>query len=109
MRTKPFKIVGACIGLAALLLQCKSPEPIEEPAFAATEICKDTCCEKDTGTAVVSRITCPDCKYSKTEILPTEVCLIKYTCQNCKKDLYPKEGDCCVFCTYGDVKCPSKQ
>ncbi|MHA2389931.1 MAG: GDCCVxC domain-containing (seleno)protein, partial [Candidatus Hodarchaeales archaeon] len=21
----------------------------------------------------------------------------------------PKQGDCCVFCSYGDVKCPPMQ
>lgn len=56
-----------------------------------------------------SEITCPKCGYKKTEPLPTEVCLLKYTCQSCRYEMIPEEGDCCVFCTYGDVKCPSKQ
>ncbi|MBA3663720.1 MAG: hypothetical protein H0W61_05875 [Bacteroidetes bacterium] len=56
-----------------------------------------------------SDITCPVCKHTTTEKLPTQVCLIKYTCPTCKTDIYPKEGDCCVFCSYGTVKCPSKQ
>lgn len=56
-----------------------------------------------------SEITCPKCGYKKKEILPTEVCLISYTCENCKIVLHPQNGDCCIFCTYGDQKCPSKQ
>lgn len=56
-----------------------------------------------------SEITCPKCGNKKSEILPTEVCLISYTCEKCKTVLHPKDGDCCVFCTYGDHKCPSKQ
>lgn len=56
-----------------------------------------------------SAITCPKCNYSAIELLPTEICLLKYTCSNCNEILFPKEGDCCVFCTYGTVKCPSMQ
>ncbi|MES2680634.1 MAG: GDCCVxC domain-containing (seleno)protein [Bacteroidota bacterium] len=56
-----------------------------------------------------SIITCPKCNFKKSEEMPTEVCQLKYTCTNCQAVLYPKEGDCCVFCTYGDHKCPSKQ
>ena len=57
----------------------------------------------------ISEITCPKCGFKKKETMPTEVCLIKYTCTKCKTDLHPKDGDCCVFCTYGTQKCPSKQ
>src|SRR6266496_4470497 len=32
-----------------------------------------------------------------------------YECSNCKAVLKPKPGDCCVFCSYGSVKCPPKQ
>jgi hypothetical protein len=56
-----------------------------------------------------SEITCPKCGHKKMETLPTDVCLIKYTCEQCHADLFPKEGDCCVFCSYGTNKCPSKQ
>ena len=56
-----------------------------------------------------SNLTCPACGNTENKVLPTEVCLIKYTCPRCKTDIYPKEGDCCVFCSYGTVKCPSKQ
>jgi hypothetical protein len=56
-----------------------------------------------------AEITCPKCGFKKKEQMPTEVCLIKYTCAKCKTDLFPNEGDCCVFCTYSPVKCPSMQ
>ena len=56
-----------------------------------------------------SEITCPKCGYQKMEKLPTEVCLVSYTCKNCQEVMHPKDGDCCVFCTYGSHKCPSKQ
>lgn len=56
-----------------------------------------------------SEITCPECGHKKVETLPTDVCAIKYTCENCKAELTPKDGDCCVYCTYGTHKCPSMQ
>jgi hypothetical protein len=79
-----------------------------------TSALKDTCCVKDTlgkktEIAMQSEITCPNCGHKKTEQLPTDVCVIKYTCENCKTELHPKQGDCCVFCTYGTHKCPSMQ
>ncbi len=64
---------------------------------------------KETTPSLQSEITCPKCGYKSIEALPTEVCQIKYTCKSCSAILYPKDGDCCVFCTYGDHKCPSKQ
>ena len=30
-------------------------------------------------------------------------------CQSCGEMLKPKEGDCCVFCSYANTKCPPKQ
>ena len=30
-------------------------------------------------------------------------------CERCKTLLRPKAGDCCVFCSYGSVKCPPVQ
>ncbi|HET9136496.1 MAG TPA: GDCCVxC domain-containing (seleno)protein [Candidatus Kapabacteria bacterium] len=56
-----------------------------------------------------STITCPHCGHKKTEELPEKYCLIRYQCEECKQTLIPKYGDCCVFCTYGTEKCPSKQ
>jgi|GEM_PF-1138358 len=70
---------------------------------------EETCCEKETEVSSISTITCPKCGFKKSETMPTDVCLLKYTCTNCQGVLRPKEGDCCVFCTYGDHKCPSKQ
>ena len=56
-----------------------------------------------------STITCPHCRHMKGETMPTDACQYFYECENCKKIVKPKEGDCCVYCSYGTVKCPSKQ
>lgn len=57
--------------------------------------------------SIKSVITCPVCGYKKEEKVPTDHCLIRYTCTHCHKSLTPKKGDCCVFCSYGTVKCPT--
>lgn len=56
-----------------------------------------------------STITCPNCGHKKTEIMPTNACEFFYECENCKTRLRPLEGDCCVYCSYGTVKCPPIQ
>ncbi|MEB2780563.1 GDCCVxC domain-containing (seleno)protein [Algoriphagus sp. C2-6-M1] len=56
-----------------------------------------------------STITCPQCGYQKDEKMPTDACQYFYECKNCLQVLKPKAGDCCVYCSYGTVKCPSIQ
>ena len=56
-----------------------------------------------------STITCPVCAVSREETMPTDACLWFYECIGCKTLLKPKAGDCCVFCSYGTVKCPPIQ
>lgn len=56
-----------------------------------------------------SIIKCPFCKQAKKVKMPTDYCQFFYKCTFCKKMLKPKPKDCCVFCSYGSTKCPSKQ
>lgn len=56
-----------------------------------------------------STITCPVCEHKKEETMPTDACQFFYECEKCKSVLKAKEGDCCVYCSYGTVKCPSMQ
>ncbi|MFN3428187.1 MAG: GDCCVxC domain-containing (seleno)protein [Candidatus Thermochlorobacter sp.] len=56
-----------------------------------------------------STLTCPNCGYKTQEAMPEAACWYFYVCENCKTLLKPKPGDCCVFCSYGSVKCPPKQ
>lgn len=56
-----------------------------------------------------STITCPSCGHQKQEIMPTDACQYFYECEGCHTRLKPKHGDCCVFCSYGTVKCPPIQ
>ena len=57
----------------------------------------------------ISTITCPVCNHKKEEKMPTDSCVYFYECENCKTLLKPLLGDCCVFCSFGTIKCPSKQ
>ncbi|MBZ9792915.1 hypothetical protein K9B32_22870 [Rhizobium sp. 3T7] len=41
--------------------------------------------------------------------MPTDACQVFYDCMGCGAKLRPKAGDCCVFCSYGDVPCPPIQ
>jgi hypothetical protein len=56
-----------------------------------------------------STITCPNCGHQKTEEMPTDACMYYYECEACRSRLKPVQGDCCVFCSYGTVKCPPIQ
>lgn len=56
-----------------------------------------------------SVITCPECKFKKHMEMPTDSCLYYYECENCNKTIKPKKKDCCVFCSYGSIKCPPIQ
>jgi hypothetical protein len=56
-----------------------------------------------------STLTCPHCGAARRESMPTDACQFFYECGACHALLRPKAGDCCVFCSYGDVKCPPMQ
>ncbi|MFO7823430.1 MAG: GDCCVxC domain-containing (seleno)protein [Cyclobacterium sp.] len=56
-----------------------------------------------------STISCPYCGYQKKKTMPTDACVYFYECENCRKVLKAKPGDCCVYCSYGTVNCPPIQ
>lgn len=56
-----------------------------------------------------SIITCPLCQHKKEETMPTDACQYFYECENCHQRLKPVQGDCCVFCSFGTMKCPPIQ
>ena len=57
----------------------------------------------------VAKLTCPKCQAIQSVKMPEDASQHFYKCQKCGEMLKPKEGDCCVFCSYADVKCPPKQ
>jgi hypothetical protein len=56
-----------------------------------------------------STLTCPECGHQATETMPTNACVFFYECAGCGVLLRPKQGDCCVFCSFGTVPCPPIQ
>ncbi|MDH3221674.1 MAG: hypothetical protein OEO19_19250 [Gammaproteobacteria bacterium] len=56
-----------------------------------------------------STLTCPECGHCTTETMPTDSCQYYYECGSCHALLKPQAGDCCVFCSFGTVKCPPMQ
>jgi hypothetical protein len=60
-------------------------------------------------TELISILTCPACGHSEAETMPTDACQFFYDCKGSGALLRPKEGDCCVFCSYGSRPCPPVQ
>jgi hypothetical protein len=56
-----------------------------------------------------SIITCPQCGHAETETVPEDACQFFYDCKGCGALLRPRPGDCCVFCSYGSLACPSRR
>ncbi len=56
-----------------------------------------------------SVLICPECGHKELETMPTEACQWFYDCKGCGVLLKPKQGDCCVYCSYGSVPCPPIQ
>ena len=70
-------------------------------------------CMSDPATGMTilyeSELTCPVCGHKKVETMPSDACQWFYECEHCHALLKPKQGDCCVFCSYGTVPCPPIQ
>ena len=62
-----------------------------------------------TSWILTSTITCPACGHAAIETMPLDRCVFFYECTACRTVLKPKPGDCCVYCSYGDQRCPFVQ
>ncbi|MEM6415600.1 MAG: GDCCVxC domain-containing (seleno)protein [Pseudomonadota bacterium] len=56
-----------------------------------------------------STLTCPECGHRSKDTMPTNACQFFYDCKGCGAVLKPNPGDCCVYCSFGDVACPPIQ
>ncbi|MBI5398567.1 hypothetical protein HZB03_03830 [Candidatus Woesearchaeota archaeon] len=54
---------------------------------------------------LLGQLTCPHCHYKQSMPIPNDRCISFYRCGGCKKMISAKKS-CCVFCDYGDKKCP---
>jgi len=41
--------------------------------------------------------------------MPTDACTWYWECPQCNALIRPKQGDCCVYCSYGNVPCSPVQ
>lgn len=62
-----------------------------------------------TDIVLESVLTCPSCNQQFAELMPTNACQFFWECPRCHGVASPKAGDCCVYCSYGTVKCPPIQ
>ena len=58
---------------------------------------------------LTSTLTCPQCSDRTTRTMPQDACVIVAHCTACDATMRPRLGDCCVFCSYGNVPCPPIQ
>lgn len=58
---------------------------------------------------MTSVLTCPKCDHAAKLEMPIDACTYLHECTNCGALLRAKDGDCCVFCSYGSVPCPPVQ
>lgn len=56
-----------------------------------------------------STLTCPKCGTQTVGEMPLDACIYFFDCPGCGGQLKPLSGDCCVYCSFGDVKCPPIQ
>lgn len=56
-----------------------------------------------------ANVTCPSCGHVQSAQMPIDACQHFFICDKCEENMTPKDGDCCIFCSYGDSKCPPKQ
>jgi hypothetical protein len=62
-----------------------------------------------TSVQLESVLTCPRCRGQSSQTMPTNACIFFFDCPHCGWLLKPNAGDCCVFCSFGSVKCPPIQ
>ncbi len=60
-------------------------------------------------TITKSTLTCPNCGHVQTAEMPSDACQFFFECVKCNTVLRPQGDVCCVFCSYGDTRCPMKQ
>jgi hypothetical protein len=58
---------------------------------------------------LLSIITCPSCEGHEALEIPQGYSQHLYRCPSCSIILKPKSGDCCIFCSFGNLDCSSAE
>lgn len=115
---KPYPLLGGALGAAAIFYGYHLNESEAWIYFlyagmaallAATALNFYMNKQRTNKATLESTITCPACGHQKQETMPTDACVYFYECESCHTRLKPAQGDCCVYCSYGSVKCPPIQ
>jgi hypothetical protein len=56
-----------------------------------------------------STLKCPHCGRLSRDQMPSNASVYFYQCLRCRTIFKPRPKHCCVYCSYGDVPCPSAQ
>jgi hypothetical protein len=56
-----------------------------------------------------STLTCPNCGHHTEFQMPVHASKKFFECPHCKTSFSSKEDECCIFCTFGSVRCPATQ
>ena len=59
-----------------------------------------------TTSPIIGALTCPRCGAKQQAEIPEGRCVPLYVCDACGEHIAAKVEDCCVFCSYGDRRCP---
>ena len=54
---------------------------------------------------VINTITCPHCGAALPTVMEEDCCVIFVYCPKCHEKIDVRQGDCCVFRSYGDSPC----
>jgi hypothetical protein len=58
---------------------------------------------------LVSTVICPHCGSPHEARMAEDSCQISADCPACGKEIRPKAGQCCIFCSWGSAPCPPVQ
>lgn len=58
---------------------------------------------------LVSAVTCPHCGRGYEAAMREDACQILLDCPSCRRQIRPRPGQCCVFCSWGSAPCPPVQ
>ena len=56
--------------------------------------------------AVVNILTCPHCRAAIRAVMESDAWVIFLYCPECHERIDMRDGDCCVFRSYGERPCP---
>jgi len=56
-----------------------------------------------------NELTCPECGTKQKGEMLEAAYSYAYQCNGCSEIIEKKSDSCCVYCSYGEVRCPSEQ